>query len=88
MYQVRESHRFWVLFIQNVSSTTLRVIYCHNLLYVPKSKTDYYKRSFIISGSYLWNELNENLKECTTIESLKELYLQQVLWLILYYIAT
>ena len=48
-----------------------------NLLYVPKSKTEYYKSSFIISGSYLWNDLSENLKECTTIESFKELYLQQ-----------
>ena len=48
-----------------------------NLLYVSKSKTEYYKHSFIISGSYLCNDLSENLKECTTIESFKELYLQQ-----------
>lgn len=49
----------------------------HNLLYIPKSKTEYYKKSFVISGSYLWNDLDENLKICTTIESFKQLYLQQ-----------
>jgi hypothetical protein len=57
-------------------STRSTIQSSQNLLYIPKSKSEYYKSSFIISGSYLWNNLSENLKECTTIESFKELYLQ------------
>ena len=63
-------------YVHQVSTRSTRQS-SQNLLYVPKYKTEYYKRSFIISGSYLWNNLSENLKECTTIESLTELHLQQ-----------
>ena len=63
-------------YVHQVSTRSTRQS-SQNLLYVPKSKSEYYKRSFIISGSFLWNDLSENLKEYTTIESFKELYLQQ-----------
>jgi hypothetical protein len=62
-------------YVHQVSTRSTRQS-SQNLLYIPKSKSEYYKSSFIISGSYLWNNLSENLKECTTIESFKELYLQ------------
>ena len=75
-------------YVHQVSTRSTRQS-SQNLLYVPKSKSEYYKRSFIISGSYLWNDLSENLKECTTIESFKELqYTHTVLWLVLHYIVT
>ena len=52
-------------YVHQVSTRSTRQS-SQNLLCVPKSKTEYYKRSFIISGS----NLCVNLKECTTIESL------------------
>lgn len=37
-----------------------------------KSKTDYYSKSFAISGAKLWNSLPEYLKEAQSLESFKK----------------
>lgn len=47
------------------------------LLYVPKSRTGYYKRSFRISTAILWNQLPDCVRTCNIMSSFKTKYLQQ-----------
>lgn len=52
------------------------------LVYVPKSRTEYYKRSFRISTAILWNQLLDMFERATALlASFKTKYLQQ------YYLA-
>ena len=45
-----------------------------NVLYVPRAKTEYYTRSFNISGSKLWNNLNENVRNSVSVTCFKRNY--------------
>ena len=47
-----------------------------NPLYVPRARTQYFKRSFNVSAAILWNELPESLRNRTTLKSFKSAYLQ------------
>ena len=48
-----------------------------NLLYVPRTKTEYFKRSFIISGSNMWNSLSENVRMSMSVACFKRNYLRE-----------
>lgn len=61
-------------FVNQVSTRSTRQS-VNNLLYVPKARTEYYRRSFIISGSVLWNNMSQTLRNCTTLDSFKKAYL-------------
>ena len=42
-----------------------------------RARTEYFRRSFVLSCSALWNNLTSNLRSCTTVESFKRLYLDE-----------
>jgi hypothetical protein len=56
----------------NSRSTRLRQ---SNSIYIQKAKTEYFKRSFTIHGSNLWNSIPEFLKHIKTLETFKSAYL-------------
>ena len=51
----------------------------NNTLHVIKWKTDTFRNSFIIQGSMLWNDLQENLKNVNNIQNFKKIYRQILL---------
>lgn len=63
-------------YVNQVSSRETRSS-VSGLLYVPKSRTGYYKRSFRISTAILWNQLPECVRTCNIMSSFKTMYLQQ-----------
>ena len=36
--------------------------------FVPKAKTEYYRRSFVISSCNLWNNMSNEMRESTSLE--------------------
>ena len=42
-----------------------------NKLYVSKPRTDYLKRSFCYSGSFLWNNLPHNIRTSISLRNFK-----------------
>jgi hypothetical protein len=47
-----------------------------NLFYVPRAKTEYYKRAFSVSGSNAWTVCkNEDVRNSTSVECFKSKYL-------------
>ncbi len=61
-------------FVNEVSTRTTRQS-SRNLLFVPRAKTEYYKRSFHISSCYFWNELPSDIRGSTSLEMFKSKYL-------------
>ena len=49
----------------------------NNLLFVPKAKTEYYRRSFVISSCNLWNNMSNEMRESTSLKFLKTKYLNE-----------
>ena len=49
----------------------------NNLLFVPKAKTEYYRRSFVISSCNLWNNMSNEMRESTSLEIFKTKYLNE-----------
>jgi hypothetical protein len=49
----------------------------NNLLVVPKAKTEYYRRSFVISSCNLWNNMSNEMRESTSLKFLKTKYLNE-----------
>ena len=47
----------------------------NNLLFVPKAKTEYYRRSVVISSCNLWNNMSNEMRESTSLEIFKTKYL-------------
>ena len=62
-------------FVNQISTRTTRQSET-NLLYVPRVRTEYFKRSFVISGSLLWNNMPQNLRNCSRLENFKKAYLE------------
>ena len=62
-------------YVHQVSTGSTRLS-TSNSLYVPRARTQYFKRSFNVSAAILWNELPESLRNCTTLKSFKSAYLQ------------
>ena len=48
-----------------------------NNLLVPKAKTEYYRRSFVISSCNLWNNMSNEMRESTSLKFLKTKYLNE-----------
>ena len=48
-----------------------------NMLFTPRSRTEYYKRSFTVSGTILWNNLIVDIRNCKIISAFKKQYLEQ-----------
>lgn len=67
-------------YVNQVSSRETRSS-VSGLLYVPKTRTEYYKCSFRISTAILWNQLPDCDRTCNSMASFKTKYLQQ------YYLA-
>lgn len=63
-------------YVNQVSSRETRSS-VSGLLYVPKSRTEYFKRSFRISTAILWNQLADCVRTCNIMSSIKTMYLQQ-----------
>jgi hypothetical protein len=64
---------------QYVSQVNSRIIRqsVNNLLFVPKAKTEYYRRSFVISSYNLWNTMSNEMRESTSLEIFKTKYLNE-----------
>jgi hypothetical protein len=63
-------------YVSQVSSRITRQS-VNNLLFVPKAKTDYYRRSFVISSCNLWNNMSNEMRESTSLEICKTKYLKE-----------
>lgn len=50
----------------------------NNMLYIPKPRTELYRKSFAYSGSKIWNSLPNNVKKSKTLNEFKQLYLGHV----------
>ena len=63
----------------NVSQVNSRITRqgVNNLLFVPKAKTEYYRRSFVISSGNLWNNMSNEMRENTSLEIFKTKYLNE-----------
>jgi hypothetical protein len=57
-------------YVSQVSSRITRQS-ANNLRFVPKAKTEYYRRSFIISSCNLWNNMSNEMRESTSLEILR-----------------
>ena len=62
--------------VSQISTRTIRQSISNTRLYIPKVRTEYYKRSFTISSAILWNELPESVRNCSSLASFKSHYLQ------------
>jgi hypothetical protein len=62
-------------FVHKISTRTTRSS-DNGILYIPKFRTEYFKRSFKVSSKLLWNELPESMRNCETPSSFKWAYLQ------------
>ena len=60
-------------YITNVHTRPTRNM-LNDLLYLPKPRTEMYKRSFQYSGANVWNSLDTTLKQSTSITHFKECY--------------
>jgi hypothetical protein len=49
----------------------------NNLLVLPKAKTEYNRRSFVISSCILWNNMSNEMRESTSLEIFKTKYLNE-----------
>ena len=47
------------------------------LLFIPRARTEYFKQSFVLSCSALRNNLTSDLRNCTTLDSFKRMYLEE-----------
>ena len=67
------------MFFQYVSQVSTRITRqsVNNLLFVPKVKTEYYRRSFAISSCNLWNNMSNEMRENTSLEIFKTKYLNE-----------
>ena len=50
----------------------------NNDVYLPKCKTEKFKQSLAYKGAYLWNSLQNKVKECTKINSFKNKYKKHI----------
>ena len=62
-------------FVHQISTRTTRNSE-NGILYIPRFRTEYFKRSFKVSSTLLWNELPESIRNCDTLSSFKSAYLQ------------
>ena len=62
-------------FIRQVSTRTTGQI-ASNLLFIPRARTEYYKRYFTVSAAFMWNDLPEFIRNCSNLSSLKTSYLE------------
>ena len=62
-------------YVSQVSSRITRLISVNNLIFVPKAKQEYYRRSFVISSCNLWNNMSNEMRESTSLEIFKTKYL-------------
>ena len=72
--QLTSEYLYVFKYVHEVSSRNTRQSE-RNLLYIPKARTEYFKRSFVMSGSLLWNNLQSSIRNCSTIECFKRTYL-------------
>ena len=63
-------------YVSQVSSRITRQS-VNTLLFVPKAKTEYYRRSFVISSCNLWNTMSNEMRESTSLEIFKTKYLNE-----------
>ena len=63
-------------YVSQVSSRITRQS-VNNLLFVPKAKTEYYRRSFVISLCNLWNNMSNEMRESASLEIFKTKYLNE-----------
>ena len=63
-------------YVSQVSSRITRQS-VNNLLFVPKAKAEYYRRSFVISSCNLWNNMSNEMRESTSLEIFKTKYLNE-----------
>jgi hypothetical protein len=77
-YKVLLNTRVFECF-QYVSQVSSRITRqgVNNLLFVPKAKTEYYRRSFVISSCNLWNNMSNEMRESTSLEIFKTRYLNE-----------
>ena len=64
-------------YVNEVNTRVTRQSLDRTLLFIPRARTEYFKRSFVLSCSSLWNNLSFDLRNCTTIESFKKMYLEE-----------
>ena len=75
-------------YVHDVHTRVTRQSLDRTLLFIPRARTygkpvrndirtEYFRRSFVLSCSALWNNLTSNLRNCTTVESFKRLYLEE-----------
>ena len=62
-------------FVNEVSTRNTRQS-VSNFIYVTKARTEYFKRSFIISAAILWNSLPDFIRECRTLTSFRSAYVK------------
>ena len=62
-------------FVHQVSTRTTRQS-ASNLLFIPRARTEYYKISFTVSGTFMWNNLPEFIRNCNSLSSVKTSYLE------------
>ena len=64
-------------YVHEVHTRVTRQSLDRTLLFIPRARTEYFKRSFVLSCSALWNNLTSDLRNCTTLESFKRMYLEE-----------
>ena len=64
-------------YVHEVLTRVTRQSLDRTLLFIPRARTEYFRRSIVLSCSALWNNLTSNLRSCTTVESFKRLYLDE-----------
>ena len=64
-------------YVSQVSSRITRLISVNNLFFVPKAKTEYYRRPFVISSCNLWNNMSNEMRDRTSLEICKTKYLKE-----------
>ena len=62
-------------FVHQVSTRTTKQS-ASNLLFIPRARTEYYKRSFTVSAAFMWNNLPEFIRKCRNLSSFKTAYLE------------
>ena len=58
-------------YVHEVHTRVTRQSLDRTLLFIPRARTEYFKRSFVLSCSVLWNNLTSDLRNCTTWKVLK-----------------
>lgn len=48
-----------------------------NLLYLPRPKTENYRRSYSYSSAFLWNKRAQNIRNSTSVSNFKSVYLRE-----------